>query len=172
MTTDAFKKNIIPLQSHLQILAERMLGDATDAEDAVQEVFMHLWESRDKLDKVVNIKAYVMQAIRARCIDIIRSKGHSKEFASSDVDATLNLHDLTEEISEEVELTERRSAMLHSMLDDLPEKQRQLIRMRYLEEKEIPEIEKALKMTSSNIYTTISRAIQTLKTKLKNEYTR
>lgn len=156
----------------MQLLAERILGDETEAEDAVQDVFMRLWEQRDKLDGVINVKSYVLQSTRLRCIDIIRSKGHSKEFTTSDVDATSNLPDLTEEISEEVELTEQRSAMLHSMLDDLPEKQRQLLRMRYLEEKEIAEIEKALKMTSSNIYTTISRAIQTLKTKLKNEYTR
>lgn len=156
----------------MQLLAERILGDETEAEDAVQDVFMRLWEQRDKLDGVINVKSYVLQSTRLRCIDIIRSKGYSKEFTTSDVYATSNLPDLTEEISEEVELTEQRSAMLHSMLDDLPEKQRQLIRMRYLEEKEIPEIEKALKMTSSNIYTTISRAIQTLKTKLKNEYTR
>ncbi len=156
----------------MQLLAERILGDETEAEDAVQDVFMRLWEQRDKLDGVINVKSYVLQSTRLRCIDIIRSNGHSKEFTTSDVDATSNLPDLTEEISEEVELTEQRSAMLHSMLNDLPEKQRQLIRMRYLEEKEIAEIEKALKMTSSNIYTTISRAIQTLKTKLKNEYTR
>lgn len=157
MTTDAFKHNIISLQSHMQLLAEHMLGDTMEAEDAVQEVFLHLWEQRDKLERVVNIRSYVLQATRRRCIDIIRERRKGMRTLESLPEKS------DDEIAEEVEMVERRSALLHSMLDDLPEKQRQIVRMRYLEEKEIPQIEQAMKMTSSNIYTTLSRAMQTLR---------
>ncbi|MBQ6956905.1 MAG: sigma-70 family RNA polymerase sigma factor [Bacteroidales bacterium] len=161
MTTDSFKKNILPLQSHMQLLAERMLGDVADAEDAVQEVFVHLWEQREKLDKVVNLRSYVMQSTRTRCIDTIRQRRKS-----SNID---DMQDIPtdDQVAEEVELVERRSAMLHNMLDDLPEKQRTVVRMRYLEEREVTQIEKSLNMSSANVYTTLSRALQTLRDKLK-----
>lgn len=142
------------------MLAERMLASEAEAEDAVQEVFMRLWEGREKLDNVLNIKSYVLQATRMRCIDIIRNR-------RKDMRALEDLPEIAdEEIAEEVEMVERRSAMLHSMLDDLPEKQRRIVKMRYLEEKGIEEIGNDLRMTSSNIYTTLSRTIQTLRDRM------
>lgn len=161
MTTDVFKRNIIPLQSNMQLLAERMLGDAVAAEDAVQEVFLHLWERRDSLDRVVNLKSYVMQSTRMRCIDIIRE-------GKKEIGGIEHLNSISDdEVAEEVELVERCSAMLHSMLDNLPEKQRQVVRLRYLEEKKISQIEETMKMSSANIYTTLSRALQTLRERLR-----
>ena len=143
------------------MLAERMLGDEMESEDVVQEVMIRLWEQREKLDNVVNLKSYAMQSARLRCIDIIRAR----KATSYTIKEYPDIAD--EEVADEVELVERRSAMLHSMLDDLPEKQRQIVKMRYLEEKEIPQIEQAMKMSSSNIYTTLSRAMQTLRERLK-----
>ena len=161
MTVDVFKEKIIPLQSHMQLLAERMLGDEMAAEDAVQDVFLHLWERRDSLDKVVNLKSYVMQATRMRCIDIIR-----QQKKSDNID---DIHEIPtdDQVADEVELVDRRNALLHSMLDDLPERQRTVVKMRYLEEKEITQIEKSLNMSSSNIYTTLSRAMQTLRERFR-----
>lgn len=146
----------------MQLLAERMLGDADEAEDVVQEIFMRLWEQREKLDKVINMKSYVMQTTRTRCIDMIRSR--RKETCFDEMPDMLS----DNEVAEEVALVERRSAMLHSMLDDLPEKQRKIVRMRYLEEKEITEIEESMKMSGSNVYTTLSRAIQTLRERFRS----
>ena len=57
--------------------------------------------------------------------------------------------------------------MLHSMLDNLPEKQRAIVKMRYFEEKEISEIEHSLNISPGSIYTSLSRALQTLREKLK-----
>lgn len=161
MTVDVFKEKIIPLQSHMQLLAERMLGDEMAAEDAVQDVFLHLWERRDSLDKVVNLKSYVMQATRMRCIDIIR-----QQKKSDNID---DIHEIPtdDQVADEVELVDRRNALLHSMLDDLPERQRTVVKMRYLEEKEITQIEKSLNMSSSNVYTTLSRAMQTLRERFR-----
>lgn len=161
MTAETFKRNIIPLQSYMQLLAERMLGDTAEAEDAVQEIFMRLWEQREKLDKVVNLKSYVMQTTRMQCIDMLRAR--RKETCYDEMPDTVS----DDEVTEEVELVKRRSAMLHSMLDDLPEKQRKIVRMRYLEEKEITEIKASMEMSSSNVYTTLSRAIQTLRERFR-----
>ena len=53
MDQTKFKEHIIPLQSLMQLLAERMLGDVADAEDVVQDVFVALWSRRDELDRVL-----------------------------------------------------------------------------------------------------------------------
>ena len=60
-----------------------------------------------------------------------------------------------------------RAALLDRLLGELPDKQREALKMKYVEERDTQYIEQALQMSSSNVYTTISRAIQSLKDKIK-----
>ena len=157
MDQNEFKRHIIPLQSPMQLLAERMLGDVADAEDVVQDVFVALWDRRDELDRVVKLDSYCLQMVRLRCIDLIRKRKrdafHNEQIAY--------LSD--REVEMEVEETASRAALLDRLLGELPDKQREALRMKYVEERDTRYIEQALQMSSSNVYTTISRAIQSLK---------
>ena len=162
MDHQTFKQHIIPLQSAMQLLAERMLGDVADAEDVVQDVFVALWSRRDDLDRVVRLEAYCMQMVRMRCIDIIRRRKRQQEHSET----IRNLTD--EEVFTEVEEVQERSALLGRLLEELPEKQRKAITMKYIDECTTQQMEEALQMSSSNVYTTLSRALQTLKDKLNH----
>lgn len=161
MEQNDFKRHIIPLQSPMQLLAERMLGDVADTEDVVQDVFVALWDRRDELDRVVKLDSYCLQMVRLRCIDLIRKRKrdafHNEQIAY--------LSD--REVEMEVEETASRAALLDRLLGELPDKQREALKMKYVEERDTQYIEQALQMSSSNVYTTISRAIQSLKDKIK-----
>lgn len=161
MDQNDFKRHIIPLQSPMQLLAERMLGDVADAEDVVQDVFVALWGRREELDRVVKLESYCLQMVRLRCIDLIRKRKrdafHNEQIAY--------LSD--KEVEMEVEETASRAALLDRLLGELPDKQREALKMKYVEERDTQYIEQALQMSSSNVYTTISRAIQSLKDKIK-----
>lgn len=145
----------------MQLLAERMLGDVADAEDVVQDVFVALWGRREELDRVVKLESYCLQMVRLRCIDLIRKRKrdafHNEQIAY--------LSD--KEVEMEVEETASRAALLDRLLGELPDKQREALKMKYVEERDTQYIEQALQMSSSNVYTTISRAIQSLKDKIK-----
>ena len=157
-----FVQHIIPMQRAMQLLAERMLGDVAEAEDVVQDVFVSLWERREELDRVVRIEAYCMQMVRTRCIDLIRKRKRQ-------IEHTETIRNLTDrEVMMEVEETVERTALLDKLLEELPEKQRKAVRMKYIDECDTQQRAKALQMSSSNVYTTLSRAVQTLKDKLNN----
>ena len=161
MDQNDFKRHIIPLQSPMQLLAERMLGDVADAEDVVQDVFAALWDRRDELDRVVKLDSYCPQMVRLRCIDLIRKR--KRDAFHNEQSAYLS----DREVEMEVEETASRAALLDRLLGELPDKQREALRMKYVEERDTQYIEQALQMSSSNVYTTISRAIQSLKDKIK-----
>ena len=157
-----FKLHIIPLQSAMQLLAERMLGDVADAEDVVQDVFVALWSRRDDLDGIARLESYCMQMVRLRCIDLIRKR--SREAIHNEQIAYLS----DEEVTMEVEETQDKAALLDSLLAELPERQRKAVRMKYIEDRDTKYMEHELQMSSANVYTTLSRALQTLKDKLNN----
>lgn len=53
-------------KSHYKMLrnaAENIIGDKDASHDVVQEVFMKLWNKRQELDHILNIKAYLFKSV-------------------------------------------------------------------------------------------------------------
>ena len=156
MKQDQFLNHILPLQPRLQLVAERLLGNEAEAEDAVQDVVATLWERRAELDRLVNVEGYIMNALRNHCLMLLRHRHSTVK------DEVLNNYS-DDDAAREAALLEERAAMLDKMMEQLPVVQRQAVEMRYIEQVSHEEMQKRLGMSSSNVYTTISRAISALK---------
>ena len=72
MTEFLFHKEYLPLAQTLYRIAFYMLESEAEAEDAVQEVYAKLWESRDRLEDVQSPKAYCIRMLKNLCLDRIR----------------------------------------------------------------------------------------------------
>ena len=78
MTNTEFKRRFLPLQKMLYREAFRMLCDSFEAEDAVQNLYLKLWERKDELKNIVAPEAYCRTLLKNICIDrwrVIRSHG-------------------------------------------------------------------------------------------------
>src|SRR5215469_133176 len=64
-------------RSHLQAVAYRMLGSASEAEDAVQESWLHLIRS-DPSD-IENLGGWLTTAVARICLDMLRSRKSRRE---------------------------------------------------------------------------------------------
>ena len=158
-TMDAFPDRLMHLQPAMQLMAERLLRSAADAEDAVQEAVIELWERRSQLQHVLNLEGYAMQSVKFRCISLLRKQ---QDLLSEEIEAFDNLTD--EDYVAEAQLMEERAKQLDGMMARLPEKQRLAVRMRYIDQLSHEEMQRRLGMSSTNVYTTLSRAISALKT--------
>jgi RNA polymerase sigma-70 factor, ECF subfamily len=67
-----------------------MLKDNDDAKDAVQAVFLKLWEKRDTLDEAQSVKSYLYTAVYHYCLNI---KRHDKIKAKYITDSNGADHD-------------------------------------------------------------------------------
>ena len=161
-TMDAFPDRLMHLQPAMQLMAERLLRSAADAEDAVQEAVIELWERRSQLQHVHNLEGYAMQSVKFRCISLLRKQ---QDLLSEEIEAFDNLTD--EDYVAEAQLMEERAKQLDGMMARLPEKQRLAVQMRYIEQLSHEEMQQQLGMTSTHVYTTLSRAMSALKTLMK-----
>ncbi len=162
MAQEALLDTLMALQPVLQLTAEKMLRSETDAEDTVQETIIDLWQRRNQLEHVRDLRAYAMQSLKNRCVSFLR---RSRDIATDKIE----LFDIVDDkaIREEVALTEHRAAQLDGMMARLPERQREAVTMKYIEGISHEEMQRRLGMTSTNVYTTLSRAISTLKSMIK-----
>jgi RNA polymerase sigma factor (sigma-70 family) len=62
---------------HLRAVAYRMLGDLTEAEDAVQECWLHL--SRSDTSGVENLGGWLTTVVARVCLDMLRSRKSRRE---------------------------------------------------------------------------------------------
>ena len=76
MTESAFNRDYLPLAPTLYRIAFYILEDQSEAEDAVQELYLKLWESGGALDHISNPKAYCIRVLRNLCLDRIRRAVH------------------------------------------------------------------------------------------------
>src|SRR5213593_4662358 len=64
-------------RSHLQSVAHRMLGSASEADDAVQEAWLRL--SRSDASDIDNLRAWLTTVVARVCLDMLRSRKSRRE---------------------------------------------------------------------------------------------
>lgn len=154
MDNEAFKKSLIQLQPGLQKVAESILNNADWAADAVQDTVLKIWDNRRRMNRVGNLEGYCVTAVKRRCIDLLREQQPSVPI---DEEALMLADTAFDDNFEE------RYQQARALIDQLPEKQREIILMKYEQEMPNAEIEKALQISSTNLYTILSRAYKTLR---------
>lgn len=149
MTHTEFKELFMPLQKVLYREAYRMLGDAFEAEDAVQNLYVRLWEQKDRLEHLVSPKEYCLRALRNICIDRWRKMRTRNEEVQ-----------LMEEIVEinappDAEQEEAKEFAEH-FLSSLTDLQRQVMTMQ-MRGNSIEEIATMTALTQGNVKVMLSR---------------
>ena len=162
MPASLFKQLLLPLYPRLQRVALRLLGNAEDAEDMVQEVYMKLWNKRDALPDVQDVEAYCVTLTKNMCIDRLRMAEVEKE----DVDEVPTMFAATDDVEAQVE---RRDAVeqVQRIIGTLPEHQQQVITLREREDCSFEEIAEQTGLTAVNIRMLLSRARKTIRERLK-----
>ena len=156
MTTEEFKRDILRLQARLQRTAESIVGDPDSAADAVQEAVITLWEQRASI-KSRDMEKLSLTIVKRRSIDLLR-----KQHPTVPIDTeSLMLAEAPKDDSEE------RYRLARQLVDQLPQRQRDAILMKYEEGLSVEEIEKATGMSSTHVYATLSRAYKSLREAIK-----
>ena len=157
MTTEEFKRGILKLQPRLQRTAEGIVGDPDSAADAVQEAVIALWEQRNTLE-CKDMERLSQTIVKRRSIDMLRRQ---KPNVSIDTEQLMQMEALEDDPLEE------RYQLARKLVDQLPERQRNTILMKYEEGMSNEEIEQATGMSSTHLYATLSRAYKALRNAIK-----
>ena len=151
--TTQFKLDYLPLQPAMQRMAEHLLGSEEDAADVVQDCFVTLWEEREKLRRVVNREAWCIMLVKRRCVDLLRKRKPTVEIDERTMA-------LAEEQSRE---DEERLRLAMQMVDRLPERQAQAVRLKHFDAADTDRIATEMHINAGNVYTLLSRAYNSLK---------
>ncbi len=132
--------------------ARKLTDEPEDAEDAVQEVLLRLWNKRLELEQYRSIEAFAMTLTHNICIDMWRCKRN--DTLSLDIVQAASPTGTPErllEIKDEIRL-------MHEIIDSLPNLQRTIMRMKDIEGYETDEIAEITGCGPEAIRSNLSRA--------------
>mgnify|MGYP001132258231 FL=1 len=164
MNKQDFKDNIFSLSERIYPMVARMLGGNHNAEDAIQEIMLKLWEKRNQVAKHPNIKGLVFLTARNYCIDVLRKKTPLVNDASSYLKVIKSSND-----NSDIEWQELNK-IIQEILKKLPEQQKEVFVMRDLDGYEFKEIAATLEITVEHVRVLVSRARKFIGVSLEKTY--
>ena len=163
MEKQVFKEVWLPLSDSFYRVAYSMLGTEADARDAVQDLYIRLWNARHNLDTVSSPLPYGIRVIRNICIDRIRLRSARGE--SQDVESVKEnrLQELGIQAGADRVMIDREMlGILGRTMESLPENQRKVMEMRFFRQLDYDEIVEKTGLSAINVRVLVNRARKTV----------
>ena len=136
--------------------AFRMLGDRAEAEDVTQESLLRLWKAAPGWDATrAKITTWLYRVTSNLCIDCLRK---SNRISGDEVP---EVADETPGIDLKLQATARAQALQHA-LQTLPDRQRQAMILRHIEDLSNPEISDIMEISVEAVESLVSRGKRAL----------
>lgn len=156
MSPGEFRNSYLPLKDALFRVAFYILESVPDAEDAVQDLYLKLWDAGPALETVRNPKAYCVTLMRNMCLDRLRRADRRKTDGMPETEAGEAPAD------ERLDGRERIKRVCRIM-EDLPERERMVLRMKVFEDRSYGEIQQSTGIGYLSLRVLLSNARRKIK---------
>ena len=157
---------VYELYSHkLFSFVSRILKNEAEADDIVQEVFVKIWESRDKLDDHKLLNSYIFTIAYNNSIDLIRKRiSNNKYLEHLKNSSVINF---TPTIISQIEFDELNN-QAEKLIAKLPERQKQVFLLHKKEGLTYPEIAGQLGISKNTVENHMAKALKYLREHMDN----
>jgi RNA polymerase sigma-70 factor, ECF subfamily len=129
-----------------------LLRDEDEAKDAVQSIFLKLWEKADEIDNNQSVKSYLYTSVYNHCLNIKRHQKVKDRHAASGKEPTYTMEDSLSQ-------KEDRRRIL-AFLESLPPRCRKIFVMSRLDEKKYAEIASELGISVKTVEAQMGKALK------------
>ncbi|MHA7111579.1 RNA polymerase sigma factor [Sunxiuqinia elliptica] len=134
--------------------------------DSIQDVFVRVWEKRKTLGEVLNPKAYLITALRRKLFE------NKERYFAADAEILTKISEkqafsfVENEFTEIPEISEKLRESLIATINDLPERQRELVFLRFYYNLKYREIADILEVKEQTVKNLMQRTMGSLSSKL------
>lgn len=160
MTEQQFRDIVMPHHRLMAGMAMAVLGDREEASDCLQDCLLALWNRRDELERVDNVKAYCLRTVRNCALSMLRRTNRLETV----------IPEIIESLDPETRLEHKdRLARVMAHIESLPAAQREVIRMSAILGMSNDDVAKMSGQSPGNVRTLLSRARKRLKEYFNND---
>mgnify|MGYP001552324599 CR=1 FL=1 len=165
---EAFRRLYQKSVDELFRYALKITRDEGLIEDGIQDLYIKLWNRRARLPEDAHPKAYLYTSLRNNLIRVMER--HYNKFSDLEMDQ-MNFGEAASAESDwiDAERNDIRSTSLKNALGALPERQKELIYLKYQAGLSYEEIEEVMGITNQSLRNLMNRAIKKLRAHLGDE---
>jgi RNA polymerase sigma factor (sigma-70 family) len=142
------------MQVHFKALLNygfKFVKDDAFVKDCIQEVFIDLWRTRERVAEPGSIKAYLLVSLRRKIMRNRRTMRFGDPSLPVSEEATFSIEFSPEWWMIEQETLARKTRMISDMLDALPARQREVVYLKYYQELSREEISAMLDIAPQTV---------------------
>ena len=162
---DAFRQLFEAFYAPLCVYAGRYFSGRDTTEDVVQEVFIKLWENRNRIVIGRSVRRYLMVMVRNHSVNLQKS-GHARHLVNTD-----RLYDRAEDLvgddSETLYTMNELRSRLSALLASMPEEYRVAFVLSRVEKLKTSEIAERMNVSERSVERYRSHAVEILKRHMK-----
>jgi RNA polymerase sigma-70 factor (ECF subfamily) len=149
-------------QDRLHAHLLRLLGDADDAADCVQETFIKVWHKLDAFEGRSKLYTWIYRIATNEALSLLRARRRKPTHSLDDPDTTLPEPVAVQELDGEA-----IQQALQRALEELPERQRQVFVLRYQEEMPYAEMAELLDLSTGALKASYHHAVRKVEQSLR-----
>lgn len=146
----------------LYLFAEKYIYDSDKAHDIVQDVFLRIWENAERLVLRLSIQHYLFTSVRNGCLNYLKSLQIEDRNNRKYIEAYIESQNV--DMVEDEELL----AKIRQVLDELPEKCREVCELRFVEGYKYSEIATRLGMNENTVKAQLHRGMERMRLAFAN----
>lgn len=152
MDAESFKKMFLPCHAKLYRVAYRLLENAADAEDLIQEAYLKLWSKREELKVISNPEAFAVALVKNMCFDLLRSGKYISDRQNVSLAEAQQLQPADSQDAKE------DAQIVRHLIARLPAQQQLVVTLRDVKGCSYEEVERLTGLNSVNVRVLLSRA--------------
>lgn len=142
--------------------AEKLTGDHAEAEDMVMDIFTRLWQKKQDISAISNIKAFLYTSVRNACLDLLRRQNRHQ-------DSHREIKYLSEQgefLAINEEIFSKVLQHLYKEIEQLPPQCRSIFKLLYFKGLSTQQVAEQLNLSAQTVRNQKTRAIQLLRASL------
>ncbi|MEO5976871.1 MAG: sigma-70 family RNA polymerase sigma factor [Chryseolinea sp.] len=132
--------------------------DENLVKDCVQDLFIKIWNNRERLSETTSVKYYLFTCLRNKLLDHLRSNQHKHEASLTSIDDKMIADIIVPDLGEDY----RKEKVLKA-INNLSEYQQQLLKLKFTEERTNKEISEALGITMQSVYNAVFKTLRLIR---------
>ena len=158
---NAFSALLEPYQKKIYNLAVRMLRNEQDAQDAGQEALLKMFRSLHTFKGDAAFSTWVYAITKNTCLDILRKQKRKKE---ESIENVMYMYEAkVAEMPEHMAIQKENLANIASLIQRLPDAQREVVILREIDGYAYEEIGQILEISLGTVKSRLARARETLR---------
>lgn len=162
---EAFERIFRALHDRLFRYVRSLTQSSAAARDITQDVFVNLWEARDRLDPNRSLEAYVYRIARNRAYNHQRNR-RTRSTKQAHMQAERSIEEQSPPLPDAELHSDALEANLQTWIEELPERQREAFVLSRFEGLSHSEIASIMEISPRTVNNHIVSALKTLRTRI------